>query len=101
MLASISKTVIATAVMQGVERALFGLDDDVNDILPFPVRTPEHPRRVITVRQLLTHTSSIRDRWPVWDDLDVRRHDDERRHVERHARARTRLGEGDAALPDP
>jgi CubicO group peptidase (beta-lactamase class C family) len=72
MLASISKTVIATAVMQGVERALFGLDDDVNDILPFPVRTPEHPRRVITVRQLLTHTSSIRDRWPVWDDLYVK-----------------------------
>ncbi len=35
MLASISKTVIATAVMQGVERASFGLDDDVNDILPF------------------------------------------------------------------
>lgn len=72
MLASISKTVIATAVMQGVERALFGLDDDVNDILPFPVRTPEHPRRVITVRQLLTLTSSIRDRWPVWDDLYVK-----------------------------
>lgn len=69
MLASISKTVIATAVMQAVERSLFGLDDDVNDILPFSVRTPEHPRRAITVRQLLTHTSSIRDRWAVWDDL--------------------------------
>ena len=36
MLASISKTVVATAVMQAVERALFGLDDDVNEILPFP-----------------------------------------------------------------
>jgi len=69
MLASISKTVIATAVMQAVERAQFGLDDDVNDILPFPVRTPEHPKRAITVRHLLTHTSGIRDRWPVWDDL--------------------------------
>ena len=69
MLASISKTVVATAVMQAVERALFGLDDDVSEILPFPVRTPEHPRRAITVRHLLTHTSSIRDRWPVWDDL--------------------------------
>jgi CubicO group peptidase (beta-lactamase class C family) len=69
MLASISKTVIATAVMQAVERAMFGLDDDVNDILPFGVRTPEHPNRAITVRHLMTHTSGIRDRWPVWDDL--------------------------------
>ncbi len=69
MLASISKTFICTAVMQAVQDGLFGLDDDANDILPFPVRTPEHPKRAITVRQLLTHTSSIRDRWSVWDDL--------------------------------
>jgi CubicO group peptidase (beta-lactamase class C family) len=69
MLASISKTVIATAVMQAVERSLFHLDDDVNDIVPFTVRTPAHPKRAITVRQLLTHTSGIRDRWSVWDDL--------------------------------
>ncbi len=69
MLASISKTFISTAVMQAVQDGLFGLDDDVSDILPFPVRTAEHPNRAITVRQLLTHTSSIRDRWSVWDDL--------------------------------
>lgn len=69
MLASISKTFISTAVMQAVGEGLFGLDDDVNDILPFPVRTPEHPKRAVTVRQLMTHTSSIRDRWSVWDDL--------------------------------
>ena len=69
MLASISKTVIATAVMQAVERSLFHLDDDVNDIVPFTVRTPAHPKRAITVRHLLTHTSGIRDRWSVWDDL--------------------------------
>ena len=69
MLASISKTFISTAVMQAVRDGLFGLDDDVSDILPFPVRTPEHPKRAITARQLMTHTSSIRDRWSVWNDL--------------------------------
>lgn len=69
MLASISKTVICTAVLQAVEDGWFGLDDDVNAVLPFPVRTPSHPHRAITVRHLLTHTSAIRDRWPVWDDL--------------------------------
>ena len=69
MLASISKTVICMAVLQAVEDGHFGLDDDVNGILPFPVRTPNYPHRAITVRNLLTHTSAIRDRWPVWDDL--------------------------------
>ena len=69
MLASISKTVICTAVMQAVEDGLFSLDDDVDDVLRFSVRIPGFPNRKITPRQLLTHTSSIRDRWPVWDDL--------------------------------
>ena len=69
MLASISKTVICTAALQAIDDGLFGLDDDVNDVLPFPVRTPRHPHRAITPRHLLTHTSAIRDRWPVWDDL--------------------------------
>jgi CubicO group peptidase (beta-lactamase class C family) len=37
----------------------------VNDVLPFAVRNPRRPERVITVRQLMTHTSSIRDNWDV------------------------------------
>lgn len=69
MCASVSKTVVCTAVLQAVEAGLFGLDDDVNDVLPFPVRVPDHQDQPITTRQLLTHTSGIRDRWPVWDDL--------------------------------
>ena len=63
MLASVSKTVVATAVLQAIEDGLFDLDTHVNDVLPFPVRHPVHPDRPITVRQLLTHTSSIRDNW--------------------------------------
>ena len=64
MLASISKTVMAVAVMQAVEDGLLDLDADVNDVLPFPVRNPRHPDASITLRMLLTHTSSIRDDWP-------------------------------------
>jgi CubicO group peptidase (beta-lactamase class C family) len=71
MLASISKTVICTAVMQAVEDGLFALDDDVDTVLPFSVRLPAHPSDPITVRHLLTHTSGILDRWVVWDDLYV------------------------------
>jgi CubicO group peptidase (beta-lactamase class C family) len=64
MLASISKTVMAVAVMQAVEDGLLDLDSDVNDALPFDVRNPRHPGTAITLRMLLTHTSSIRDDWP-------------------------------------
>ena len=64
MLASISKTVMAVAVMQAVEDGWFGLDTDVNDVLPFAVRNPRHPDVAITVRMLLAHTSSVRDDWP-------------------------------------
>jgi CubicO group peptidase (beta-lactamase class C family) len=69
MLASISKTVICTAVMQAVEDGLFALDDDVETVAGFSVRLPSHPNREITIRHLLTHTSGILDRWAVWDDL--------------------------------
>ncbi len=64
MLASISKTVMAVAVMQAVQDGLLDLDADVNDVLPFRVRNPRHPHHPITLRMLLTHTSSIRDDWP-------------------------------------
>jgi CubicO group peptidase (beta-lactamase class C family) len=60
-IASTSKTVTATAVMQLFEQGKFGLDDDVNRYLPFPVRNPHHPGIPITFRQLLTHRSSIAD----------------------------------------
>jgi CubicO group peptidase (beta-lactamase class C family) len=63
MLASVSKTVVATAVLQAIEDGFFELDTEVNDVLPFSVRNPVHPKQPLTVRQLLTHTSSIRDNW--------------------------------------
>ena len=72
MLASVSKTAVATAVMQAVEDGLLELDADVGDVLPFPVRNPSYPNRVITLRQLLTHTSSLRDHWPQLIRLYVR-----------------------------
>jgi CubicO group peptidase (beta-lactamase class C family) len=58
---SVTKTITATAVMQLVERGRLDLDADVNAVLPFPVRNGGFPSVPITVRQLLTHTSSIRD----------------------------------------
>ena len=59
--ASISKTVTATAILQLYEQGLFKLDDDVNLYLPFSLRNPNYPDVPITFRMLLSHHSSLHD----------------------------------------
>ncbi len=66
-LASISKLVIVTAVMQLQEQGLIDLDADVNDYLPFEVRNPSFPELKITPFHLLTHTSGLA--WPTNDSV--------------------------------
>lgn len=45
---------------------MIDLDADVNTYLPFEVRIPHAPSVPISMLNLLTHTSAIRDRWQVW-----------------------------------
>ncbi|MFX1512074.1 MAG: serine hydrolase domain-containing protein [Promethearchaeota archaeon] len=59
MIASITKTFTATAILQLYEQGFFNLDDDVNNYLPFSLRNPNHPNIPITFRMLLSHTASI------------------------------------------
>ena len=59
--ASISKTVTATALMMLYEKKLFKLDEDISKILGFKVRNPNYPKIAITPRMLLSHTSSLQD----------------------------------------
>ena len=60
-IASISKTIIAVAIMKAVDQGKINLDADINEYLPFKVTNPNHPNKPITVRQLATHTSTIMD----------------------------------------
>ena len=60
-IASISKTITATAILQLVEKEELDLNADINEYLEFSVRNPNHPEKPITIKQLLTHTSSIND----------------------------------------
>ena len=69
-LASVSKTVLATAVMMAVEDGDIDLDEDINNYLPFEVKHP-YSNKAITARMLLTHTSGISDNWDVLDSLYV------------------------------
>jgi CubicO group peptidase (beta-lactamase class C family) len=64
LIASVSKTVVATAIMQFWEADSFDLDDNINDYLDdFQVRIPNFPYDTITFRMIMTHTSSIKDNW--------------------------------------
>lgn len=60
-IASISKSFTSTALMQLVEKGKISLDDDFGDLVGFPVRNPKFPETKITLRMVLSHTSSIND----------------------------------------
>jgi len=64
--ASISKTVTATALMQLYDYGLFDLDDDINNYLNFSIRNPMHPDVSITFRMLLSHHSSLASDTDTW-----------------------------------
>ncbi len=60
-IASVSKTVVAIGVMKLVEEGRLDLDRDVADYLGWRLRNPAFPASPVTLRQLLSHTSSLRD----------------------------------------
>ncbi|MCE5255637.1 MAG: beta-lactamase family protein, partial [Spirochaetaceae bacterium] len=59
--ASISKPITTLGVLHLVEQGLLDLDADVSDCLGYPLRNPNFPDRPISLRMLLSHTSSLRD----------------------------------------
>lgn len=60
-IASISKSFSATSIMQLVEAGKLSLGDDISDLVGFKVRNPKYPEKVITLKMVLSHTSSIND----------------------------------------
>ena len=67
IIASISKTILATAVMQLWENGIIELEGDINDYLPngFKVTNPYYPNNKITIKMLMTHTSSLQDNYDI------------------------------------
>lgn len=60
-IASISKSFSATSIMQLVEAKKVSLNDDISDLVGFKVRNPKFPGKVITLKMVLSHTSSVND----------------------------------------
>jgi CubicO group peptidase (beta-lactamase class C family) len=59
--ASISKMVTATALLQLWEAGRVDLDADVSQYLGWPLKHPKHEKVPITLRHLMSHRSGIRD----------------------------------------
>jgi CubicO group peptidase (beta-lactamase class C family) len=59
--ASVSKTFVALSIMKLVEQKKLSLDEPINSILPYKIVNPYFPGIPITVRHLVTHTSTIID----------------------------------------
>lgn len=62
-IASLTKSVTATAIMQIIENESYdvNLDDNVSKFLPFDLKNPRYPEVNITFRMLLAHQSSLGD----------------------------------------
>ncbi len=60
-IASVSKTITGTAIMQLYERGLVDLDVSINTYLPFSIINPYFAGDDITLRMLLQHKSSLID----------------------------------------
>jgi CubicO group peptidase (beta-lactamase class C family) len=56
---SMTKVQTMTAVMQLVEQGLLDLDTDISEYLGYDVRNPYYPKSRLTLRSLMTHTSSL------------------------------------------
>ena len=60
-IASVSKLVTTLGALKLVEDGKLALDADIGDYLGHRVRNPHFPDVPVTLRMLLTHTSSLRD----------------------------------------
>ena len=65
-MASVTKTMSATLMLELIDRGLVGLDDPVGKYLPalrgIPMKKP------LTIHHLYTHTSGLTVGWPGWGD---------------------------------
>jgi len=71
LMASISKTFVATAIMQLWENGMIDLENNINNYLPagFTVANPFFPNDTITVKMLMIMTSSLEENWNVLTPL--------------------------------
>ncbi len=64
-IASVSKLEVASCIMMLVSEGKLDLDEDISTYLHIKVRNPRYPDNKITLRMVLTQTSSIKDGYEI------------------------------------
>ena len=77
-IASVSKTFIGIAILKAQDLGKLKLDDPISKYLPYKIENPKFRENSITIRQLITHTSSIHDNeeylnraWVLYDTINL------------------------------
>jgi CubicO group peptidase (beta-lactamase class C family) len=77
-IASVSKTFIGVAILKAQELGKLKLDDPISKYLSCKIENPKFRENQITIRQLVTHTSSIHDNeeylnraWILYDTINL------------------------------
>jgi CubicO group peptidase (beta-lactamase class C family) len=69
MIASCAKPVTALGLMKLYDANIISLDDNINKYLPTKIVNPNFPEKVITIKMILTHTSSFSDNGELLNSL--------------------------------
>lgn len=64
--ASLSKVFTAMLAMKLVEEGVLDLDEDIGKVYGRTIRNPKYKNTAITTRMLLSHTSSFKDKTPIF-----------------------------------
>lgn len=85
-IASISKFIMALATLRLVDEGKVDLDADISDYLGWQVRSPNFPDAKVTLAQLLSHRSGLRDKAgyviPLGDSLEAKLADPDAWHAD-------------------
>lgn len=65
LIASCSKPVTALGILKLYDEGKIDLDENINKYLPFKIYNPNFKAQPITIRMLLSHTSSLSDNTPL------------------------------------
>ena len=65
----VSRIFTATAIMQLNEDELIDLETDISTYFPYYIRNPNYPSAPITIKQVLSYASTIRDTEEYWEKV--------------------------------
>ncbi len=60
-IASVSKIIVALGIMKLIEQGYLDINEDVSKYLGYKLQNPNHPEKVITLKMIMTQTSSLCD----------------------------------------